>query len=62
MRANKYTRRVKALGYTPYSIAPILGIGPRQSLRYATAGFKLPAMADRLLEMLERFGIPEEWK
>jgi hypothetical protein len=61
MAANKYTRRVKKLGYTPYAIAPILAVSVRQSLRYA-AGTDLPGTVERLLDMLERFGIPEEWK
>lgn len=57
----RYEARVRALGYTAHTIAPVLGIAPRTSYRYADGQLDLTVPIDRLLYMLTHYGVPDEW-
>ena len=61
MTARQFTAWLKSEDLTPYAAAPILGISLAQSHRYA-AGGGVPATVAKLVEMLKRFGIPDDWR
>lgn len=61
MNSEQYRAILKNLGLSVYASGRIIGISLRQSQRYA-AGDAIPVPIARLLIMLDRHGIPAEWR
>jgi hypothetical protein len=62
MTGRQYKATLKALKLSTNGAGKPLGITPRQSFRYASGENEIPLMAERLLEMFKRHGVPEEWR
>lgn len=64
MTANEYKSALKrlGLGVSTLETQGILGLGPRQLLRYVHEASEIPEPVAKLLFMLERHGIPPEWR
>lgn len=54
MNADEYKAALKRLGFNQITIAPVLGINPRTSQRYAAHG--APGPVGRLLAYIEKHG------
>lgn len=62
MTSEQYRKAVEKLGYTAYSIAPVIGISKRQSFRLASGESAVLEPIARLLAMFKLHGIPEDWR
>ena len=54
-----FVRRLKQLGFTPHNAGLLLGIGRSSAYKYANGVSEIPAYIVKLLDMYERYGIPE---
>ena len=61
LSAEQYTDALRSLGLTPYSAPQFLGIGLRQSMRFAAGDYPVSETVALLLAMYRRYGIPREF-
>ena len=60
MNCAQYRDCLQSLGLTPYSAPKYLGIGLRQSMRYASGDYPISETVELLLAMYRRYGIPND--
>jgi hypothetical protein len=58
----RFLAGLKALGYTPHNAEQLIGLSRTTLFRIARGTAPVPMVALKLLDMYERFGIPEEHK
>lgn len=61
MTAARYKRIRKKLKLSNYALRHVIGVSMRQAQRYESGEGAVDETVARLLIMLERHGIPEEW-
>lgn len=61
MTAAQYRKALQRLGLTIVGAGPVLGIGRRHSQKIAGGQSPVTLTIERLLQMLERHGIPDGW-
>ena len=62
MTATQFNAATAALGCAGYEdTAELLGIGVRSVARYAVGAAPVPAVVSRLIDMLQRHGVPRAW-
>lgn len=62
MTPETFTRKLKKLGYTPHNAHELLGIGRASAFKYASGASKVPTVVELLLDMYERYGVPDRKK
>jgi DNA-binding transcriptional regulator YiaG len=62
MTPAEYVKLRKALGKSNYAAAPLLGISRRTAHRYEHGQWPVAETVAKLLRLLERHGIPQEWE
>lgn len=64
MTSKEYLASLKrlGLGVSTQQTQRIIGVTARQLLRYSAGDQAIPVAVERLLFMLERHGIPPEWR
>lgn len=62
MTSAQYRKALERLGLTIETAAPIIGITPRHSYRLAGSDRNVSVTIERLLWLLERHGIPPQWR
>ena len=61
MNAKQFTAALKRLELSHHSAAAVLGVGRNSVIRYAHGRTEVPVSVERLIDMLTRHGIPEEY-
>jgi hypothetical protein len=63
MTADQFNAAMERLKLpTQYAAARVLGIGRRSVIRYALGQKRVPTVVARLLELLNKHGIPKEYR
>jgi DNA-binding NtrC family response regulator len=60
MTAEQFTARLSALGHNISTAHNLLGIGRSTIYRMSKGTAKVPQVVERLMDMYEQFGIPED--
>jgi predicted XRE-type DNA-binding protein len=60
MTAKQFQAWLDSRGMTAYQAAPILGVTRQMAYRYAANG-GVPMPIAKLIDMLDRHGIPRDW-
>lgn len=62
MNAEQYRKAIAKLNLTAITAATVIGVKKRQSFRYASGDTPVPLCVSRLLWLLQRYGIPQDWR
>jgi hypothetical protein len=62
MSPETFTRKLKKLGFTPHNAHELLGIGRASAYNYASGESEVPTIVELLLDMYERYGVPDRKK
>jgi hypothetical protein len=60
MRVSEFLARVERLGFKPHTAWEVLGVARSTVFRIASGASKVPGCLERLIEMYERYGIPDD--
>jgi len=62
MSPETFTRKLKKLGFTPHNAHELLGTGRASNFKYASGAAEVPEIVELLLDMYERYGVPDRKK
>lgn len=62
LSARSYAAARKRMGYSNYAFRRIIGVSLRQAQRYESDEAVIPETVAKLIIMLDRHGVPAEWK
>ena len=62
MTAAQFKAALHKLDLSVYAARKVLGLGKGQPYRYAQGKAAIPVKIERLLLMMVRYGVPEEWR
>ncbi|HEX3412858.1 MAG TPA: hypothetical protein VHT00_14155 [Stellaceae bacterium] len=60
MKVSEFLARVERLGFKPHGAHELLGVARSTVFRIASGATKVPLTVERLIEMYERYGIPDD--